>query len=168
MLIGYFWKKTLLFLSCDRSMAPIKTNDTSNERELTEVLYFHAWNTMSVRWHPLWATQERARESTPSITLSSVAATILPISSVILCFSSASVWRLAANTSSFTNPQRKNSGAIRPFWLLSHDIHFENKARLPERARKQSISFLWLDAVLWGYDKYPPGANPMHKKLWFI
>ena len=45
-------------------------------------------------------------------------------------------------TFSFQNPQRKKSGAVRPFGLLSHDIHFENKARLPECARKQSISFL--------------------------
>ena len=116
-------------------MAPIKTNDTSNEREWTEVLYFHAWNTTSVRWPPLWATQERARESTLSITLSSVAALILPISSVILSFSSASVWGLVANTSSFKYPQRKKSGAVRPFGLFSHGIHVENKARLPEHAR---------------------------------
>ena len=112
--------ETLLFLSCDRAIAPIKTNDTSNEREWTEVLYFYAWNTTSVRWPPLWATQERARESTPSITLSSVAASILPISSVILSLRSASGWGLVANTLSFKYPQRKESGTVRPFWLSFH------------------------------------------------
>ena len=100
--------EALLFLSCGRSMAPIKTNGTLNEREWTEVSYFHAWNTTSVRWHPLWATQERARESTPSIALSSVAASILPISSVILSFSSASVWEFVAKPFPFRIPKGRS------------------------------------------------------------
>ena len=71
-------------------------------------VYFHAWNTASVRWPPLWATQEGARESTLSITLSSAAASILPISSVILFFSSASVWGLVPNTFSFNIPKGRS------------------------------------------------------------
>ena len=49
---------------------------------------------------------------------------------------------LVTNTSSFEHSQRKKSCAVSRFGLLSHDIYFENKARLPERAGKQSISFL--------------------------
>ena len=34
--------EAFLFLSCDLAMPPIKANRASNERERTEILYFHA------------------------------------------------------------------------------------------------------------------------------
>ena len=94
-----------LYLSCDRAMAPNKTNDTAKETEWTKVVYFHAWNTTSVRWAPLRATQERARESTTRHHPIQRCCVDSPNSFANLSFSWASASGSAVKTFSFNYPK---------------------------------------------------------------